>query len=533
MENIGNLLRTTLGKRPIRWQLILVITLIALNLVLVVNRAWVSDDSYITFRVVDNFLNGYGLRWNGNERVQVFTHPLWLFIISAMRVVINNIYLASIITGISLSAVTVVIFSVSQRKNKGLFLGLILLAFSNAFVDYSTSGLENPLSHLVLLLFVVYFLLHTEELSGGVNDRSLFLLSLLASLGTLARWDNILFFIPSLIYSLAKRKFSLRAAVKVFLGFLPLMLWMLFSTFYYGFPLPNTFYAKVGDWLPRGVFLRQGFYYLLHSLFNDPITVLTILAGIIMNFFNRSPRRWMLTIGGILYLVYVVFIGGDFMGGRFFTSIFLIFVYMLVHYDFQALSLKNVGWLILLLVILNLAGSVPTWKAESANYVESWRYGIVNERMYYYATTGLLRNRRINSHPEHPWVQEGLVLKAQAGHEVLVTDEYSVGFLGYYAGPNVHIVDRFGLTNALIARIPPIEREDWRIGHFDREIPSGYLDYLETNDLGEIQSENIRRYVDKMNVLVKVDLTVKGRLRHIYDFNRGLYDHFIESEYAN
>ena len=36
-------------------------------------NAWVSEDAYITLRVIDNFFNGYGLRWNINERVQVDT----------------------------------------------------------------------------------------------------------------------------------------------------------------------------------------------------------------------------------------------------------------------------------------------------------------------------------------------------------------------------------------------------------------------------------------------------------------------------
>jgi len=61
-----------------------------------------------------------GLRWNIAERVQAYTHPLWLFAVSAAR--------------------------------------LAVLVSSRAFTDYSTSGLENPLTHLLLAsFFVVYF----------------------------------------------------------------------------------------------------------------------------------------------------------------------------------------------------------------------------------------------------------------------------------------------------------------------------------------------------------------------------------------
>ena len=51
--------------------------LVALAAVLV-RCAWIGDDGYISLRVVLNLVEGRGLTWNVDERVQVFTHPLWL-----------------------------------------------------------------------------------------------------------------------------------------------------------------------------------------------------------------------------------------------------------------------------------------------------------------------------------------------------------------------------------------------------------------------------------------------------------------------
>ena len=48
--------------------------------VVLIRTAWICDDAYITFRTIDNFLHGFGLRWNVAERVQSFTHPLWLIV---------------------------------------------------------------------------------------------------------------------------------------------------------------------------------------------------------------------------------------------------------------------------------------------------------------------------------------------------------------------------------------------------------------------------------------------------------------------
>src|SRR5262249_5814323 len=52
--------------------------------VLAIGRAaWLSDDAYITLRTIDNVWNGYGLRWNVVERVQAYTHPLWMLLLAA------------------------------------------------------------------------------------------------------------------------------------------------------------------------------------------------------------------------------------------------------------------------------------------------------------------------------------------------------------------------------------------------------------------------------------------------------------------
>ena len=58
--------------------------------------AWVADDASITFRVVDNLLGGYGLRWNVDERVEVATHPLWLLLHVPVYAVTGNVFLATL-----------------------------------------------------------------------------------------------------------------------------------------------------------------------------------------------------------------------------------------------------------------------------------------------------------------------------------------------------------------------------------------------------------------------------------------------------
>ena len=72
--------------------------LTALFVVVVLRTAWIHDDAYITYRTVDNFVNGYGLRWNPAERVQTYTHPLWMFVVSAAYAVTHEMFFTVIFT---------------------------------------------------------------------------------------------------------------------------------------------------------------------------------------------------------------------------------------------------------------------------------------------------------------------------------------------------------------------------------------------------------------------------------------------------
>jgi hypothetical protein len=124
-----------------------------------VRTAWLSDDAYITFRTVENFVAGHGLTWNPDERVQAYTHPLWMFLLSGLRLFSGEIYYTSLFVSMVLSvgAVLILVFGIARSAGQAL-LAVTICAFSRAFVDYSTSGLENPLSYLLVGLFLMAFL---------------------------------------------------------------------------------------------------------------------------------------------------------------------------------------------------------------------------------------------------------------------------------------------------------------------------------------------------------------------------------------
>src|SRR5262249_2202737 len=143
--------------------------------------------------------------------------------------------------------------------------GLAILLRSKAFMDYSTSGLENPLTHLLLAGFVALYFRDEGSL------KSLFWLTLIAALGVTNRMDVAVLLAPPAVYAFYRVR-SLKAVGVVVLASTPFLLWEAFSLFYYGFPFPNTAYAKLGTGISAWETANQGTYYFRNSLSLDPLT---------------------------------------------------------------------------------------------------------------------------------------------------------------------------------------------------------------------------------------------------------------------
>ena len=124
--------------------------------VVLTRTAWVCDDAYITFRTVANLLHGDGARWNVAERVQAYTHPLWMLMLAALELVTREPYFTSIAASLTLSlaAASLVAYRIAHTGWQGC-LAVLTLVSAKSFVDFSTSGLENPLSHLLIAAYIV------------------------------------------------------------------------------------------------------------------------------------------------------------------------------------------------------------------------------------------------------------------------------------------------------------------------------------------------------------------------------------------
>jgi arabinofuranosyltransferase len=160
--------------------------------------------------------------------------------------------------------------------------------------------------------------------------------------------------------------------------------------------------------------------------------------------------------------------------------------------------------------------------------------GITDERFWYYENTGLLNNIFEKKIEKHPWVEHALTVK-ESGNNLVVKS--SLGLFGFYAGRNTRIVDQYALTEPLLSKLPSTEywlidherpkgEKFWRIGHFPRKIPEGYLETLKKGK-NEISDPNLAKYYEKLSIIIKGNLWDWNRLKEIWNINTGKYDYLL------
>lgn len=504
---------------------LLLVRILALLLIgfLALRIAWVSDDALITLRTALNITHGWGAGFNSTEAVQAYTHPLWfllwIFIGNLSNQWIVGILILSVI--LTLTAVGVLLWRI--RSLPRLIIAVALLAFSNAFMDYSTSGLENPLAYalvsvLLALTFVREWTWRTALLTG-LASAAIFL----------TRFDLALLIAPALLVI----AWSLRAKWRLLLIGLgavvvPVVIWFIWSKATYGVLLPNTFEAKRNLAISATDLASQGLMYLWVSFGHDPASLIAVLLGVVMSLVigTRVHRAW--AIGVLLYLIYVVQIGGDFMSGRFIAVPVLVCVFLLstvqtpvsastqvAENDQRGLILTGVA---LTGVTFLLAGAVAMGDTpgslQTLTGPRFYEFNIADERGHYSPgrNLSLMLRQTFNKYEEAP--KSGDLYSLNVAANTWATKEPGVDYAvttptptyclfagtALIEGPLVQEVDPCGLTDRVTASVTytPDKQFMWRMGHFLRPLPPGYLNAIATRDVSLIEDPELRERVTQL-----------------------------------
>lgn len=527
-----------------RWALFL---LLALFVILQITHAWVVDDAYITLRTVDNFVHGRGLRWNVAERVQSYTHPLWMFALSAVYAITREAFYSTLTLSLvtSLLAIFTALRSAALREgNQRPILFLAVLLGSKSFIDYSSSGLENPLTHLLLALFFGRFL--ALRVQGGEADpapeqshdmrKESAILFGLAALGFVNRMDTAVFFGPACVLFLYEARRQARPAlIGALLGSLPALLWLAFSLFYYGMLLPNTAIAKLSG--PRVTAIERvqaGIVYVVDSAMSDPLTLVACGVAIAVAISSRQPRLIAAATGVFAYLVYVVVAGaiGTHMSGRFFSGALLLSALILAR---EARQMNLALGACSLTALWMAASPVSPLRVGFDGYgvagVDRGEGFLIDTRRFVLEEGAALLNLIAGQGmPRHPWYRAGLEYRKgpERVHVGGLVAVLAIGYSGFAAGPEKHFIDVLGLSDPLIARLPMPVQGSFRPGHFFRLIPDGYVASVE-HDANLITDPDLREYYESLRMITRGSLWSFDRLMVILDFQLGGYDAYLDA----
>lgn len=456
----------------------------------------------ITLRQVMNFVDGLGIVWNSGERVQAFTHPLWFFVLSLAHLVSGELFLTTLTVSAACAMVCFVLVARSAKSWLALLPPFGLL-FSQAFIDYSSSGLETPFSYALLALAC------ERSLRGAPFGAWSFVL--LAAI-FLTRMDHALLVLPLALVAWKDVRFSiwpLVPAVVLVIG------WLAFSTFYFGHPLPNTFLAKLATGNPLSEYLERFWTYAHSTLVRDPITWLLIVSGLGATAF-KPHRTAPIALGVVSYVVYLMLIGGDFMQGRMFAVPALMCVMISIHvlnaHGPQLMRLA-VASAVTGVVLVALIGSRPmlSWRDDHSRAIID---GIADERRWYFQRYGLIA-------PDRAWPQPG-----PAVAELSRATRTKCGEIGALALAHneIYWIDTCGLGSPYLARLPALEADDWRIGHNTRHVPAGFENWvLERAAL--IRDANLQALLEDAMLVSRRPLWTVERLSAIYRLNMHDYDY--------
>jgi len=425
------------------FKLILFLMFMALAVLAWSNR-FIQDDAFISFRYADNLVHAKGLVWNAGERVEGYTNFLWTIILSVPLYLKLDPVKFSFVLGLGLFELSLYF---TWRLARNLLhsrhlalLAVLFLGVNHTFSSYATSGMETQLQTCLFLACMFLFFQATTR--GEWSAVRLVLLSMLLSLAVLTRLDSALLLavvLPVTLLNIWQREEgtaqkSLRAAC-VLVPFVVLVgAWFIWKMRFYGSVLPNTFYVKVASLNS----LKRGMIY-VYLFFHSYWLVLFPLLYLIFakRLLQKHNRAWLiLSILIVLWLTYVVAVGGDFMEFRFIVPV-LPFIFMqivwLIFVHVRKIKLQIV------LVLLVLAGSLHhalTFTSPSLRY-----YDIESTK----GLSDLLTQDRTD------WIGIGKVLGESFDHDANVSiATTAAGAIPYYS--RLTSVDILGLNDKWVAR---------------------------------------------------------------------------------
>jgi arabinofuranosyltransferase len=271
------------------------------------------DDAAIAFVYGEHLAGGHGFVYNiGGERVEGFTSPLWVALLSGLFSFFDGVELPLyvlnlLVLGLATACAAWLLDTYARfdREPKGgvgyaVVIFAAWLVAAPAYVAWSVlSLLEVGLygSLLLLATCLLLWMLFEDRAQGKLGQGAF---TGLIGLLVLARPESML--VAPVLIGLGALVWASRhgaregarcallplSAYAVTLGLL-----VLIRISYFGYPLPNTYYAKVSPDL--GYNLVQGGHYLVSFLHHNPLALIPLAAALVGTPLRAASLRSMPT----------------------------------------------------------------------------------------------------------------------------------------------------------------------------------------------------------------------------------------------
>lgn len=444
---------------------------------------WTGDDGFIYLRVVENLLAGNGPVFNAGERVEVGTSPVWVLLLAVFRVASGlSLELIAVILGLLLSTggVLLAVFALRQHRREAVLAMLVFVSIP--FVGhFATSGLETGLvlGWLGWCVPHVFDAFRTPPTNRGVARTGVVL-----GLGPLIRPDLALIggvLLAGVWWNLRHEKPGQLGRLLISASILPLS-YQVFRMGYFRAALPLTAVTKEAGMS----YWSQGSAYLLDTLVS-PGALVVITTGLIGLLVTRDRAfRW-LGLAAVVYGLAVVRGGGDFMRMRLLLP--TMFLLTVVSAEFTGWKGRVLPLLLMLVVIpVGMLEGQSFYSIVGAPYVHSERNSypllasmpnpvrLSDFSEVWLVEAGVVAAERVNTGGKGYWELgfHGAVDEIQANPPASVAIASGpIGLVGYSAGLDVFIIDRFSLADPIGARLELGERA--RPGH-EKYQPRPWLD---------------------------------------------------------
>jgi len=486
-------------RRPaatVRWWPILVPLVIVL--VGAWQYRWVDEDAFINFRIIDNLLAGHGLVFNVGERVEVDSDPLWLFTLLVLHEVLPFLDLEWLSVGLGLCCTAAGFLAggravqhlMAERDESATVLpvGLLIVSVVAGVWEFSTSGLE--MSMVLLWIGTSYLLL----VGYARRRRRALPVAFVMGLGTLIRPELALMtvvFVAALLWVMAapgaasRRSWVVRALSALAVALALPVLFELFRMGYYGLLVPNTGLAKAGG----SAWWSQGFTYLWnflspYTLWLPLICCLPLLVLPVRRWWRGGDRVGVVLlltplVAGLVDVLYVVHLGGDYMHARLLLPGFFAFC-LPIAVPLRRQAAPMALPLLVIAVWAVICGGWLRFVPPPVTSLNPQTVFISNERNSWISATG-------NSHPITA-ADYAKALSGQAGSDLarlarrvpagrqdmlVITDAFApigkaarlpansslpfrlavnvpaIGVIGFLSGPQVYIFDAYSLANPI------------------------------------------------------------------------------------